>query len=125
MDILYLVGRLIVGAYFISHGYSHIKHRAGLIGYAQSRGMKTAPTLVLISGIGIMLAGAGLILGILTNIVLVALIVFLVAVSVMVHNFWKDTDPARRSQERQSFEGNIALAGALLIILSSMSGWGI
>lgn len=121
MEILYLVGRIIVGLYFITHGYAHIKHKANMVGYAQSRGMKMAPQMVLISGIGIMLAGAGLIVGILPEIALIGMIVFLVAVSVMVHNFWKDTDPAKRSQERTSFEGNIALAAALLMVLGFVS----
>ncbi len=123
MEILYLIGRVIVGLYFITHGYAHIKHKANMVGYAQSRGMKMAPNMVLISGIGIMLAGAGLIVGILPEVALIGMIVFLIAVSVMVHNFWKDTDPAKRSQERTSFEGNIALAGALLALLSFVSGW--
>lgn len=125
MDILFFIGRLIVGAYFISHGYGHIKHRAGVMGYAQARGMgaKIASPLVLISGIGIILAGIGLVLGILINIALIGLIVFLVAVSFMTHNFWKDTDPTKRAQERLSFEGNIALAAALLMVLSFVSGW--
>lgn len=123
MNILYLIGRIVVGLYFISHGYSHIKHKAGMIGYAQSRGMKMAPQLVLISGVGIMLAGAGLTIGVLPEVALIGMIVFLIAVSVMVHNFWKDADPAKRSQERLSFEGNIALAAALLMVLSFVSGW--
>ena len=123
MNILYLIGRIVVGLYFISHGYSHIKHKAGVVGYAQSRGMKMAPQLVLVSGGGIMLAGAGLIVGILPEVALIGMIVFLIAVSVMVHNFWKDSDPTKRSQERLSFEGNIALAAALLMVLSFVSGW--
>lgn len=123
MNILYLIGRIIVGLYFITHGYAHIKHKAAMIGYAQSRGMKMAPNMVLVSGIGIMLAGAGLIVGIFPEVALIGMMVFLIAVSVMVHNFWKDTDPAKRSQERTSFEGNIALAAALLMVLSFVSGW--
>lgn len=125
MEILYLVGRIIVGLYFITHGYAHIKHKANMMGYAISRGMnvKMASHLVLISGVGIMLAGAGLIIGILSEIALIAMIVFLIAVSVMVHNFWKDIDPAKRSQERTSFEGNIALAAALLMVLGFVSSF--
>lgn len=123
MEIFFLIGRVLVGAYFISHGYAHIKHKMGVVGYAQARGMnpKIAGPLVLISGVGIILAGIGLILGILTNIALIGMIAFLVAVSVMTHNFWKDTDPTKRAQERLSFEGNLALAAALLMVLPYVS----
>ena len=125
MEFLYLIGRIVVGAYFISHGYSHIKHKAGVMGYAIARGMnpKIASPLVLISGVGIILAGIGLILGVLTSIALIGMIVFLIAVSTMTHNFWKDADPTKRAQERLSFEGNLALAAALLMVLGFVSSF--
>lgn len=117
------IARLVIGVYFITHGYSHFAKRDMLAGYAQSRGMKGASVMLPISGAAIILGGLALIFGVYAQLALVGLAVFLVLTSFMVHNFWKDTDPMKRMQERTSFESNIALAAALLLSVPFVYFW--
>lgn len=45
------------------------------------------------------------------------LIVFLVPVTLMMHAFWKETDPQAKQAEQVAFNKNLALIGAALIVL--------
>jgi uncharacterized membrane protein YphA (DoxX/SURF4 family) len=47
----------------------------------------------------------------------VALIVFLIPTTLMMHDFWKETDPMAKMQSQIDFFKNIALIGFLFIVL--------
>jgi hypothetical protein len=51
------------------------------------------------------------------------LMAFLVPVSVVMHAFWRDEDPAVRASNRGDFFRNAALAGAALMFLAIPRPW--
>ena len=59
-----------------------------------------------------------MVLGVYPVVGAIALIVFLVPVSLVMHAYWKIQDPMARMGERIAFEKNVALIGASLIIMT-------
>jgi len=118
MTYLYLLGRLLLGGYFILSGYKHFVNLNNLAGYAVSKKVPAAKFSVGLSGVLLLLGG----LGILFNAYVIwtgwALVLFLVSVTFTMHNFWKETDPMRRLSEQINFQKNLALLGAVLIWLA-------
>lgn len=123
MNILFLVGRLIFGGYFLMSAWSHFKNLDGLSGYAESKGVPSPRAAVFVSGILLLLGGLGVVFGIAPQASLALLIIFLVPVSWKMHAFWKETDPNRRMMERVQFMKNMALIGALLMLYSVSVPW--
>ncbi|PIR88473.1 MAG: DoxX family protein [Candidatus Harrisonbacteria bacterium CG10_big_fil_rev_8_21_14_0_10_44_23] len=125
MEILFLIGRILFGGFFLWMGIGHFTKKVGLIAYAQSRGVSSTSAAVLLSGVMVILGGVGIILGVFIDIALWLIIIFLVFVSFMIHKFWEINDPSQRMVEANAFMKNIALLGAALMMLIISSPWAI
>ncbi len=123
MSILFLIGRLIFGGYFLMNAWNHFKNHAGLTGYAQSKGVPYSQAGVFVSGVLLLLGGLGVLIGVAPVASLALLIIFLVPVSFMMHAFWKETDPQKQMMERIQFMKNMALVGALLMLYAIPVPW--
>ncbi len=123
MNILFLIGRIIFGGYFLMNAWNHFKNHAGLTGYAQSKGVPYPQAGVFVGGVLLLLGGLGVITGVVPQASLALLIIFLVPVSFMMHAFWKETDPNARMMERIQFMKNMALVGALLMLYAVPVPW--
>ena len=123
MDILFLIGRLIFGGYFIMNAWNHFKNLDGLTGYAQSKGVPSARSAVFVSGVFLLLGGLGVVFGVAPEASLALLIIFLAPVTFKMHAFWKITDPNAKMMERISFMKNAALIGALLMMYAISVPW--
>lgn len=123
MSMVFLIGRVILGGYFFYSGIHHFTSLGYLAGYA---GMKGVPApKVAVAGTGVFLAAGGLslLLGVLPMIGCILLLVFLAGVSPVVHAFWRVRDAQQRAIEMINFTKNVALAGALLMILTVPAPW--
>ncbi|MDB5189021.1 MAG: DoxX family protein [Candidatus Nomurabacteria bacterium] len=118
MEILFIIGRLIVGIYFLNSGLNHFFKANYLAGYASSKGVPLAKAAVIISGATMAIGGISLIGWIAPIIGLGLLILTLIPLTTMMHNFWTVTDPMHRANEKINFTKNFALVGSLLLILS-------
>ena len=123
MAILFLIGRIIFGGFFLMNAWSHFKNIEGLSGYAVSKGVPEPKAAVFISGVLLMLGGLGVVFGVAPEASLTLLIVFLVPVSFKMHAFWKETDPNARMMDRVQFMKNMALVGALLMLYAIPVPW--
>ena len=122
MEIVLLVGRAIFGLYWVS---AAIQNLIGLDKGAASAGAKGVPypKLSLVATAPLLIvSGISITLGFYAGIASIALIAFLVPASVFRHHFWDVPDPAEAIGERRNFEKNMALIGALLLLLSLGSG---
>lgn len=118
MQVVFLLGRLLMGGYFLMMGVTHMMKREMLSGYAASKGVPMPMPAVLVSGLLLLFGGFGILTGFLVPWALLALVVFLVPVTLMMHAFWKDTDPAQRMSDQINFQKNTALLGAVLIFIA-------
>jgi len=104
-------------------GVNHFMKTESMVGYAQSKGVSSAKSMVLFSGLLIFLGGLGFILGIAIKWAIILIAVFLIAVSFKMHAFWKIEDPQEKMAEMSNFMKNMALLGAALMMWMFSTGW--
>jgi putative oxidoreductase len=121
--IAFLVGRILIGGFFLIAGINHFAHLNMMAGYAKMKGTP-APTLAVGgSGILLLLGGASLLLGFHHTIGVALLVIFLLPTTFMIHNFWAIQDPQARMNEIAHFQKNIAILGLLLMTLLLPRPW--
>ena len=119
--VLYL-GRILFGGYFIMSGYNHLANLTMMAGYTQSKGVPAPKPAVALTGILLLIGGISTLLNFYPVVGLIALIVFLIPVSFLMHAFWKVQDPMAKMGERVNFFKNLALLGGVLILLAGYVG---
>lgn len=117
IETLTFIGRILFGAYFVYSGYNHFKNQKGLTAYAKHKGVPSPSLAVTVSGILLIAGGAGFFLNFRIVQASIALIVFMVPTTLMMHAFWKEKDETAKMNEKISFMKNLALIGALLMFL--------
>ncbi len=118
MEIIFIIGRVLLGGYFIYSGFGHFKNHKNLTGYAKMKGVPMASVGVIITGILMFLGGLAVLLDVRMVLGLWMLIIFLVPTTFMMHKFWKVTDPMAKMGETINFTKNIALIGAILMLIA-------
>jgi len=116
--IIFLVGRILFGGFFLMNGINHLRMRKMLTGYTASKGVPYPALATIVSGLFILLGGAGIILGVYVKTSVTLIVIFLVLVTFVMHRFWKETDSNRKAIEMVNFMKNLALLGGALMILS-------
>lgn len=118
-----LVGRIILGGFFISSGLSHFLKFEMMKGYAAMKGAPLPGASVGGTGAALVLGGLSLLLGIYPTVGIVLLVLFLLAAALMIHNYWTIQDAQARVGDQVNFMKNLAIAGALLMILAIPQPW--
>ena len=114
VPLLLALGRVLLGGLFVVGGIHHFFIIPQLTEVMAARGVPF-PRAVLIAGsIFQAAAGALLMLGYFVPAVAFGLVVFTVAASVMLVNFWDQEGPARQTA-RNVFQSNLAIIGGLLV----------
>lgn len=114
---IYLLGRIIFGAYFIYSGFNHFKNEKNMTMYAKGKGVPSPRLAVLVGGAMLILGGLGFVLDMNVQISALILLIFLVPTTFMMHAFWKVSDPMHKMGETVNFTKNLALIGALLMMV--------
>ncbi len=117
-NLLWYAGRLLFGGYFLYGGYNHFANAGMMAGYAQSKGIPSAKAAVIGSGLLLLIGGVSVIFNIYVTIGMIALALFLIPVSFTMHAYWKLQEPGSRVGEMVNFTKNLALLGAVLILMS-------
>ena len=117
-NLLWYAGRILFGGYFLYSGYNHFAKAGMMAGYAQSKGVPSAKAAVIGSGLLLLTGGLSVLFNIYVTVGMVALALFLIPVSLMMHAYWKLQDPSARVGEMVNFAKNLALLGAVLILMS-------
>ena len=123
MEYAFLLGRILLGGFFLNSAYNHFANADAMSSYAGSKRVPAARAAVLGTGLLLLTGGVRLILGFRPVIGIAALILFLVPVTFWMHNFWKVSDPMLRMSEMINFSKNIAILGGLLMLLMIPRPW--
>ena len=120
---LFILGRILLGVYFIMSGFNHFTNLGMLSGYAQSRGVPMAKEAVLLTGLMMFLGGLGILFGVYVELSILLLSVFLIVTTFIMHQYWKVTDQMARMGEMVNFHKNLGLLGAILMLLAIPLPW--
>ena len=120
MRYLVLLGRILFAAIFVTAGPSHFS--ANTIAYAASKGVPLAAFAVPLSGIIAVAGGLSIVLGYKAKYGAWLIVLFLVPVTVMIHNFWSMTDPNMAQMNQIMFMKNLSMLGGALLIAYFGSG---
>ncbi len=123
MIYLFVLGRILVGGYFIMSGYNHFKQLANFTGYAESKGVPMAKLSVRVTGAMMILGGFGILLGVWIQFSIALIVIFLMGTLVKMHRYWEVADPMQKMGERVNFYKNVALIGGLLMTLAIPLPW--
>src|SRR5581483_1526914 len=115
MTIAFLIGRIIVGLYYISSGLRHFTSMKMYVGYAGSKGVPAPQLAVPGSGALLLIGGASFLLGFQPLIGVIAIALFLIGVTPVMHKFWGVEDPMQKMSEMVNFTKNLALLGCALM----------
>jgi putative oxidoreductase len=124
MDVVVLIGRVVFALLFLSSGVGHLMQTDAMAGYAQARGVPAARASVLLSGLLLLVGGLSVALGVWADLGALLLVLFLVPTAVLMHGFWRETDPNARQVETIQFTKDIALAGAAFALFGFFAGVG-
>ena len=118
MDVIVLIGRILFTTLFLGSAVNHLTKSAGMSGYVRSKGLPAARAAVLGSGVLLLLGALSVLLGVWPDLGSLALVAFLLPTAVLMHGFWKETDPSVRQMEQTQFVKDVALAGAALMLFA-------
>jgi putative oxidoreductase len=119
----FLVGRILVGCYYLMGAWHHFTDTSAMARHTAMHGVP-APTLaVLVAGVLLLIGGLSLLLGVFPRLGVAALVVFLVPVTLLMHAFWADRDPTLRMNDFINFTKNVALLGSTLMFLAVPRPW--
>lgn len=121
MSIIFLIGRILFGGYFILNAWNHFAHLKANMGYATSKGVPMPKLAVIITGLLLLFGGLGVVLWFQIKIAFLLLILFIVPVTFMMHQYWKIADPMQKMGEKIQFQKNLAILGALLMMFAVSS----
>ncbi|MEN9923729.1 MAG: hypothetical protein RIS09_1243 [Actinomycetota bacterium] len=116
MDIIFIVGRILFGVIFLASGIGHLAAREAMVGYAQYKKLPLATLLVPVSGIMLILGALSVVAGVYPAYGALLLALFLIPTAFIFHNFWKETDAQAKMTSQISFNKDISLAGAAIIL---------
>jgi putative oxidoreductase len=118
--VLVLLGRFFFGLIFLMAGPNHFLSQT--IAYAASQGVPLASISVPLLGVIALLGGVSIVLGYRARIGAGLIVLFLVAVTPMMHNFWAISDPMMRQIQMIMFMKNLSMMGGALLLAQFGSG---
>ena len=115
-----LAGRVLFSLLFVMAGVGHFSSQE--IAFAAAQGVPLASIAVPISGLLAVLGGFSVALGYRAKWGALLIVLFLVPVTLMMHNFWSVNDPAVAQDQMAHFMKNLSLIGSALFISYFGSG---
>lgn len=122
METVFFIGRVLLGGYFLMNAYNHLFKTKDLIAYVESKKIPMPKQAIIASGLLLIFGGYSILTGVRVTAGIAALVLFLVPVTFTMHTFWKETGEVR-AIEMLHFTKNLALLGAVLMLLAIPVPW--
>ena len=116
-----VAGRILLAIIFLVSGIGKIGGFAGTAGYMLSKGLPMVEVLLAITIVIEIGAALMLILGLKAKLGAAALFLWMIPVTIMLHNFWA-MPPADQQMQMAMFMKNLGLMGGMLYIMAYGSG---
>lgn len=117
MDWIFLAGRILFAIMFFNSGLvGHVLGRKGTAAYARQNRVPLPELSVVASG-AMILAGSVLVaLGAWGDLGALLIAAFLVAITPVMHAFWRESEPMGKQLQQINFLKNVSLLGAALVL---------
>lgn len=119
----FLLGRLVVGGFYLFNASNHFLSLEMQTDYARSKGVPAPKASVVVGGVLLLIGGLSILLGLWPTVGVLALLVFFLPVTFMMHAFWQEEDPEAQQNEMINFMKNMALMGSALMFLAIPQPW--
>ena len=119
----FLVGRILVGCYYLQAAYHHFTAVGHLSRAAAAHGVPAPEVAILGAGVLLLVAGLSFLLGVFPRLGVGAIVLFLVPDTVIMHPFWADRNLAQQQADLINFTKNIGLLGSSLMFLAVPRPW--
>jgi putative oxidoreductase len=119
----FLIGRLLLGGFFLYNGINHFRNHKALVQYAQAKKVPKPDAAVTATGVALTVGGTSILLGVKPKLGTLVILGFLGTVSPIMHAFWKDQDSNERMHDMVNFTKNVALAGSALALMGVEEPW--
>jgi putative oxidoreductase len=122
-DAFLLVGRLLMGALFLTIGGQHALqgYGGGFAKYLGSLGVPSPEIMAVVAAAVEVIGGVGLILGVFPSLTALLLVVFMIVATALAHRYWEYAD-AQYANQMNHFLKNVAILGGLLFYYVSGAG---
>jgi len=120
MRYLVVLGRLFYSLIFVVAGFGHFTHQE--IAYAAAQGIPIVGVLVPASGIMAIVGGLSILLGFHGKLGAWLLVLFLLPVTLTMHNFWAVKDPMMQQIQMAMFLKNFSMLGSALFFTQIGTG---
>jgi putative oxidoreductase len=120
-QLAFLLGRICLGLVFILAGSDKFAHPEATAAYMTAKGMTMVPFFMYGAALVELIGGLSLILGFKARWGATLLTLFLIAVSVIIHNFWNEEGSAA-AIDKINFMKNVGIIGGLLYVIGCGAG---
>ena len=115
-----LLGRIFFGLIFLMASFNHFHSQT--IAYAASQGAPLASIAVPFSGVLALLGSLSIILGYRAKLGAWLIVLFLLCITPIMHNFWAVTDPMAHQMQMIMFMKTLSMLGGALLITQFGTG---
>lgn len=123
MEIIFLIARIVLGLYYLFNASNHFFQVKMMAGYAASKGVPAPEASVIVSGMLLFIGGPSILTGYKPTIGIIALVIFFIPATFIMHNFWTVSDQMMKMGEMVNFVKNIALLASAVMLLSIPQPW--
>jgi putative oxidoreductase len=123
MNIAFLIGRIIFSGFWLMSASDHFTKLDDISQYTKAKGVPFPKLAVAGTGVLLLLGGASVLLGAYPTVGVILLIVFMIGSTFPMHNFWTANDPQMKQADMIHFLKNMAIVGALLMLLAIPQPW--
>ena len=117
-----LIGRLLLGGMYLGSGIANLIELDRKADYAASTGVLAPAVLVTLASLLLVVGGISIATGLRPRLGVAAIALFLIPVTLIMHNFWA-LDGMQRMSELHSFQSNLGLLGGALMLLAIPQPW--
>jgi putative oxidoreductase len=118
-----LIGRLLIATLLLLSVYNKVTNYDGTVAYMASKGLPMIPLLLGLSIVIEFIGGLSLVFGYKVRIISIIVILYLIPVSLIMHDFWMINDPMQKQNQMYHFFKNLAIIGGLLYIAATGPGY--
>jgi putative oxidoreductase len=118
---LWLLGRILIAAIFIQSGFEKLMGLGGFTAMLANAGVPMSSVLAPIGAVVEFGGGLAILLGLGTRYAALAMIVFVVAATLISHRFWA-YPPEQQQAQMVNFAKNVAIIGGFLLVFVTGGG---